>query len=72
MQLDFSGDGLPEPAFENAVDHDAEGFATVPVCGVPLRLRQHLAVCAKQGNVARGVVDQPFDQRRRLALESLA
>ena len=40
MQLDFSGDGLPEPSFENAVDHDAEGFATVPVCGVPLRLRQ--------------------------------
>ena len=40
MQLDFSGDGLPEPMFENAVDHDAEGFATVPVCGVPLRLRQ--------------------------------
>ena len=40
MQLDFSGDGLPEPSFENAVHHDAEGFATVPVCGVPLRLRQ--------------------------------
>ena len=40
MQLDFSGDGLPEPSFENAVDHDGAGFATVLLCGVPLRLRQ--------------------------------
>lgn len=40
MQLDFSGDDFPVASFENAVQHDADGYACVPVCGVPLRLRQ--------------------------------